>query len=1222
MFHSSNKSGAPQVNLPPRKKTNVRCFVPTSHERGFALVTALLLLPMLAILVIGLIGLSAIETRKSTTQLARIHAQANARLALQFAVGDLQKHLGPDQRVSTDSRILEKNVSGSSASKLQQPHWTNVWKTTREDGTPVIVRDAERGGLSDTRNNDGWNADNRRIACLVSGNEESLRYMDGPSPSLPEEEEMIELVGDGSVSGDAENDKVSAPRVDLHEGEKVKGSYAWWVGDLGIKANVATRDLSQNSRRSRAELEALLLSQDASLSAAGGPDLANAERDKMVTQRQLGLTGSNSASLDKRSFHDLTTDSLGLLVDVREGGLKKDLTAFLLSGGSISDLNAGSNSSFGVRDSDNLVGPRNKAADSRSESPGQADRFSEVSPDFGLLRDWALRADDAPFGTYTASADYAQRVGRATNGWNKNPTKFENRAKTDLTPVLVESSIYYNVSYYTASPPDARNPYGLRVHLYPRVALWNPYNFSMKVDPSMIYMQINGNKIIEVTMAAGRKQSYRMYWGLTGGSQRGSIFFKMGGATLAPGETVVWSPESNRPYDETIFSNNVLSPGATPSPTRSFYQDKRIDNTPLFQIVTNGPLLPGMVNNRCPAQPVEWREFVPAMPGGNLQANGYTQSDDYVMLWKPLTGSGGNVNLDTFSGLPQGRFVSCAYQYGDEDELPVEWSYKDPVPFPMSSLANPAVNQIPDRRTRDGFRLRWSEEHQSNRMGSGSLAGTAHLECSPVANWNMRASYAFRNPFDNVTDVAPHFFGIYTRDLFDAAVGWNEMAPRFKSGQNHGDPFDQPIRFSSPRILFDVPRRGTEIASLGALQHVNFSEFIWHPTYALGNSLADPRIELTCTEPKRTEEVNANKGGWNQDTIGYALDGRSDPNGNAATTREDNWAYSARSLLQQKALDQTLIYDLSYELNHSLWDEFFLSSGTPQEKMAFQEKPDNAPLPNGRMKLYAKAADSGDKLLDFHRAASELAVDGAFNVNSTSVAAWEAMLLSNVGSQFGDKVAFPRILNLPGGEWDGKSVQSEGGWTGQRTFTRAEIHSLAVEIVNEVKSRGPFISLGDFVNRRLRNDESGKKGALQAAIDKAGLNERFESEWPLDNTKALPSYQHMDHIKDPTRLEQTNQPSTTAWGALGFLTQADVLQFLGPALTARSDTFVVRAYGSCQGADGEVEAEAWCEAVVQRSPAPLNPDQLGLNPQKDANSADFGRRFEVKSFRWLSRDEV
>jgi len=90
---------------------------------------------------------------------------------------------------------------------------------------------------------------------------------------------------------------------------------------------------------------------------------------------------------------------------------------------------------------------------------------------------------------------------------------------------------------------------------------------------------------------------------------------------------------------------------------------------------------------------------------------------------------------------------------------------------------------------------------------------------------------------------------------------------------------------------------------------------------------------------------------------------------------------------------------------------------------------------------------------------------------------------------------------------------------------------------------------------------------------------------------------------------------------LGNVTQADLLQSLGPVLMARSDTFVIRTYGSSLDPDGKVIAEAWCEAVVQRTPVPLTPDDTGLNPDT-SESLDFGRAFEVKRFRWLHRDEV
>ena len=69
-----------------------------------------------------------------------------------------------------------------------------------------------------------------------------------------------------------------------------------------------------------------------------------------------------------------------------------------------------------------------------------------------------------------------------------------------------------------------------------------------------------------------------------------------------------------------------------------------------------------------------------------------------------------------------------------------------------------------------------------------------------------------------------------------------------------------------------------------------------------------------------------------------------------------------------------------------------------------------------------------------------------------------------------------------------------GAWNNYRELTDAEIDLLAAEVVREVRDRGPFMSLADFVNRRLLDSadtnlrQHGLKGALQAAIDRSGIN--------------------------------------------------------------------------------------------------------------------------------------
>ena len=74
---------------------------------GFALVVTLSLMILLTLIAVGLLSLSAVSLRSSSQGVAQAEAQANARMALMLAIGELQKQLGPDQRVSmtADQRI-------------------------------------------------------------------------------------------------------------------------------------------------------------------------------------------------------------------------------------------------------------------------------------------------------------------------------------------------------------------------------------------------------------------------------------------------------------------------------------------------------------------------------------------------------------------------------------------------------------------------------------------------------------------------------------------------------------------------------------------------------------------------------------------------------------------------------------------------------------------------------------------------------------------------------------------------------------------------------------------------------------------------------------------------------------------------------------------------------------------------------------------------------------
>ena len=100
-------------------------------------------------------------------------------------------------------------------------------------------------------------------------------------------------------------------------------------------------------------------------------------------------------------------------------------------------------------------------------------------------------------------------------------------------------------------------------------------------------------------------------------------------------------------------------------------------------------------------------------------------------------------------------------------------------------------------------------------------------------------------------------------------------------------------------------------------------------------------------------------------------------------------------------------------------------------------------------------------------------------------------------------------------------------------------------------------------------------------------------------------------------------------------------------MTARGDTFTIRAYGDAVDKSGKVMAKAVIEAVVCRTPdfvesASLNEQDLGgeknraTDPVNELNRATaepelqtlsetnkrFGRKFKVLSVRWLNDEEI
>jgi len=1187
------------------------------------LVACILVLSLLAMLVVGLMSLSVIELRRAGSDHDVAAARANARMALMQAIGQLQVELGPDQRVSASSGIL---------GQASDPNWTGAWSTTNADGSPIWSRDPKTGSLLDQRNEEGWSAKDRVRKWLVSGDGDPMKSLS--------DSESVELVGAGSV--EEAKSMVRVPFVGIDEVNGRTGAMAWWTGDLGVRANVGTWDRFANQ-----EIRAgqggeghyrLMAAQHAEAELLGdGLDIPDEKTGALISAKSVALLDGNARDWSRRNFHDFTTDSRGLLTDVREGGLKGDLTAFFESNGEVPGLLG----KVGLSDMDPMI------------VGGESSRRNLAGPRYGLLRDWARKT--APFsgkkveGYGALTNDSGTRSGkvltdtsRAFTLCNEAAVMLNGNAGASLKPILVEASNFVQFSTFKIADGPLSN-FQLRTHLYPRVVLWNPYNVELNSQDMVVMIQGNGRwemwteneyydqrgRVIKedlsqwLSFEGGRSTSFvGGGLGLLDGKgyndpYMGSYYFTVPATAFGPGECLVFSPEYSAEYDGLSYyrpgrydlSNNRLSCTTAPDPSRSFY--------------VSGSSLRGI-----PFRPV--RYWYAPTPAWSKDGNGViNQSDDTRVVVKKLEGTQA-VTFERFDQLPQLSYVSASLQYGAGKEPRIAWDDLRKMDVELLDRNHPRPTLEPDPRTREGIRLRWFDEQYSNILNAGGLARDEQVfEEAFFANWNPRAAFSVRSPWENIAGQLPStgsaggpwFFGLYTRDLPDNAVSWGSQEPVFRGGRYHGNPFGTPQESQGDHVIFELPRAETGVISLGQLQNTQLSEFIWHPSFAIGNSLIDPRLGLENTArtiPPSASDAEDSAGGFHPDVIGWSRDQQ-------RSTSKNEWAETARALLQKVPGGDHVVYDLSYEVNHALWDRFFLSGGEAKDKAKFVEDPVKNPLPNGRMVLAPGATEkvTDEKLSDYHRAAYHFVVDGAFNVNSTSVEAWKAMLAATRDAGGGKGTPFARLLDRVDGSDGGVGGDGQGDvWSSFRMLSDGEIGNLAEVIVEEVKIRGPFLSMADFVNRRLSNDETSRRGALQAAIDKTGLNETFNSAYPLNNEKSLGNYRHPDNIRDATRLEQTLKPSSKAWGAPGYLTQGDVLQVLAPALTVRSDSFVIRAYGESSTPGGQVLARAWCEATVQRTPQPLDPDASGLNPKDPGEAGDFGRRFIITGFRWLRPDEV
>ncbi|MCK5806396.1 MAG: hypothetical protein KAI66_26425 [Lentisphaeria bacterium] len=284
-------------------RVGVRDWRAGGASGGFALVVTVSLLVLLAVIAVGLLTLSTVTMRSASEGTALAEARANARLGMMMALGELQKQLGPDQRITAEAGLNHEYAAVRS-------HWVGAYRSWLD----TVDKRPDPEFL-------GW---------LVSGDRDALAQ-DSAADGDMVAEEMVRLVGPGTMGKNtSEFEHVEAGKVNVGEHQR----YAWWVSDENTKVR-APRPAAIPTSLAEARTELVSAPQ------AGIERLASFEKitrdnerlHRAITLPSLGLVASNPAGNGTEGgltagthFHEVTTDSLSLVTNVRKGGFRKDLS--------------------------------------------------------------------------------------------------------------------------------------------------------------------------------------------------------------------------------------------------------------------------------------------------------------------------------------------------------------------------------------------------------------------------------------------------------------------------------------------------------------------------------------------------------------------------------------------------------------------------------------------------------------------------------------------------------------------------------------------------------------------------------------------------------------------------------------------------------------------------------------------------------------------------------
>ncbi|NNM31144.1 MAG: hypothetical protein HKO57_16625, partial [Akkermansiaceae bacterium] len=981
------------------------------------------ILVLLATVAIGLLSLSTLTVRSASRNAARAEARANARLALQLAIAELQKTVGDDRRITANGSIIEGG---------ERLHAVGAW----ESWSPRMT--AEPGGRAPNYQGE---KQTRFLRWLVSGKEDDLSELDWAkaASSGDADLEMFRESADGF--------SLQASPLGIEAGAG-RGSIAWAVSQEATKAKLSVAGPERDQRVTNDDLQVQPRPATASTEYFGQP-----EDD--WNRRAMRVVGIKQAALDPDLWKGpestaggahFTGTGAGLLTNVVTGGLKTDLNlGFEMSEANFNaprwasgsrafknPFHGDTETAFKIPSSyENqraLYSPldnRGAWKVQRTFWPANVEYYFPVSsvPTFHSLRSfyrlpYHLYSTDSGLTVFERPIDHvAGEASKVSRGFFPPPSDTVDADKTQVGIRPVMDRVMFLISGGLSSGNE------LRLVITPVVTLWNPYNVALEIEGSVAHVWIdipydfrwrtygsNGrlasNDYMYVSGLMGKQFNAQdharsvdpyFYAAMTADGQPLSSSGKVKPIRFEPGEVRVFAPARQELQDYDV-SGSIRDRTLFLRPVDSLDQFTTKGG---FSVPTkNFVRNQGFVRKLAPNQTAQLT--FAAIPGEDYPFYITVEDATRAKGSNPSAAERGKAVVDVLANnfSRSGEVVNFS-----SPRIPYNKLKREPVPV--------GVLESYHRVARDGSNAQIADlvyTGNPRQPWMNPFITRTEFKTGPQYQIRMRAVSSFNGVLQSANGGRSAYYGA-------------SQTPN--GGRTH-------------LSFFEVP--SAPLLSLAGFQHGDFSSNPFAPANQVGNSWAS--------------------------------------------------AYVPRNRVSEGPLE----VDHCYLLNEALWDGWFFSgaapslsfrsaSGSPDvwnnpparvsRPMAtvlreFLDDPLANPLRNPRMRPVPGAArdpELVDSLLlpeGCLKIAGSLMVDGAFNVNSTSVDAWTAVLSGLRGATFdvegnpvdvGEVTPFPRFRDPMG--------TANDKWQGYRTLTDEQVRALATELVEEVRARGPFLSLGE-----------------------------------------------------------------------------------------------------------------------------------------------------------------